>query len=214
MAYNLGPVLPHVRDAAEFLGAKFGVKMILGWGQRDNFTYHSLGRALDLMTTSKAQGDAIAAFSRANAKSLGVIEVIWYQQIWTTARASEGWRAMPDRGSTTANHKDHVHLSFTATRGSGGFTKPISHIGFDDLDPPGDWNFPDLPGDWDNSLKSLFGAIGSAKTAAIWLSDSHNWLRIAMFVAGAIAIIIALVSWDTVKDTAIAAGKAASNGTT
>jgi hypothetical protein len=26
-------------------------------------------------------------------------------------RASEGWRYMEDRGSTTANHYDHVHVS-------------------------------------------------------------------------------------------------------
>jgi hypothetical protein len=37
--------------------------------------------------------------------------VIWSQHIWTVQRSSEGWRAMPDRGSTTANHYDHVHVS-------------------------------------------------------------------------------------------------------
>ncbi|MDQ1640746.1 MAG: hypothetical protein QOJ90_97, partial [Actinomycetota bacterium] len=26
-------------------------------------------------------------------------------------RSSEGWRPMADRGSTTANHYDHVHVS-------------------------------------------------------------------------------------------------------
>ena len=26
-------------------------------------------------------------------------------------RAGEGWRWQPDRGSTTANHYDHVHVS-------------------------------------------------------------------------------------------------------
>jgi hypothetical protein len=26
-------------------------------------------------------------------------------------RAGEGWRAMPDRGSATANHYDHVHIA-------------------------------------------------------------------------------------------------------
>jgi len=28
-----------------------------------------------------------------------------------TLVAEEGWRLMPDRGSTTANHYDHVHVS-------------------------------------------------------------------------------------------------------
>jgi hypothetical protein len=37
--------------------------------------------------------------------------VIWSQQIWTVDRGSEGWRYMEDRGSTTANHYDHVHVT-------------------------------------------------------------------------------------------------------
>ena len=56
-------------------------------------------------------GDAIAAYVRANAAALGVTEVIWEQKIWTTQRASEGWRWMSNRGSATANHYDHVHVT-------------------------------------------------------------------------------------------------------
>ena len=29
---------------------------------------------------------------------------------WVSEQVSEGWRLMPDRGSTTANHYDHVHI--------------------------------------------------------------------------------------------------------
>ncbi|WP_100414805.1 hypothetical protein [Mumia flava] len=71
---------------------------------------HGTGQALDIMVTGST-GDAIADYVRANASSLGVSEVIWSQQIWTVERASEGWRAMSDRGSTTANHYDHVHVT-------------------------------------------------------------------------------------------------------
>lgn len=70
---------------------------------------HGTGRAIDVMT-SGAYGREIAAWLRANASSLGVVEIIYEQKIWTTQRASEGWRAMSDRGSTTANHYDHVHV--------------------------------------------------------------------------------------------------------
>ena len=48
---------------------------------------------------------------RAHASELGVSYVIWSQHIWSVERGSEGWRAMEDRGSTTANHYDHVHVS-------------------------------------------------------------------------------------------------------
>ncbi|MDQ1599329.1 MAG: hypothetical protein QOD68_803 [Actinomycetota bacterium] len=71
---------------------------------------HGAGMALDIMCTGSL-GDAIAAYVRAHASELGVSYVIWSQHIWTVQRSSEGWRAMPDRGSTTANHYDHVHVS-------------------------------------------------------------------------------------------------------
>lgn len=57
-------------------------------------------------------GQQIADWARANASELGIIEVIYEQKIWTTQRAGEGWRGMrPDRGSVSANHYDHVHVS-------------------------------------------------------------------------------------------------------
>lgn len=34
------------------------------------------------------------------------------KEIWSVARDKEGWRPMEDRGSTSANHIDHVHISF------------------------------------------------------------------------------------------------------
>jgi hypothetical protein len=71
---------------------------------------HGAGLALDIMCTGSL-GDAISAYVRAHAGALGVSYVIWSQHIWTVQRSSEGWRLMPDRGSTTANHYDHVHVS-------------------------------------------------------------------------------------------------------
>lgn len=71
---------------------------------------HGSGRALDIMI-SGSTGDQIADFVRSNAGALGVSEVLWEQQIWTVQRSSEGWRPMEDRGSTTANHYDHVHVT-------------------------------------------------------------------------------------------------------
>lgn len=71
---------------------------------------HGTGQALDIMIAGST-GDEIADFVRANAGALGVSEVLWSQHIWTVERASEGWRPMEDRGSTTANHYDHVHVT-------------------------------------------------------------------------------------------------------
>jgi hypothetical protein len=71
---------------------------------------HGSGHALDIMCTGSL-GDAIASYVRSHASSFGVSEVIWQQHIWSVQRSSEGWRPMEDRGSTTANHYDHVHVS-------------------------------------------------------------------------------------------------------
>jgi Bacterial SH3 domain len=70
---------------------------------------HASGKALDIMT-SGARGVEIAAWLQANYSKLGIVEIIYQQKIWTTQRASEGWRPMADRGSATANHYDHVHV--------------------------------------------------------------------------------------------------------
>lgn len=78
---------------------------------------HPSGLALDLMipdyksATGKALGAQVAAWAQANQATLGVHYIIWNQHIWNYQRASEGWRVMGDRGSDSANHKDHVHIT-------------------------------------------------------------------------------------------------------
>jgi hypothetical protein len=83
---------------------------VSAWGGRSGDGDHGSGHALDIMC-SGSLGDAIAAYVRAHAGELGVSYVIWAQHIWSVERAGEGWRSMSDRGSSTANHYDHVHVS-------------------------------------------------------------------------------------------------------
>jgi hypothetical protein len=83
---------------------------VSSWGGNTGYGNHGAGLALDIMCTG-ALGDAIAAWVRAHAGELGVSEVIWSQQIWTVERSGDGWRYMSDRGSATANHYDHVHVT-------------------------------------------------------------------------------------------------------
>ena len=71
---------------------------------------HGQGRAIDIMTTGDT-GWAVAEFLRANYSALGIEYIIFSQRIWSVERGGEGWRAMSDRGSTTANHYDHVHVT-------------------------------------------------------------------------------------------------------
>ena len=71
---------------------------------------HGSGHAVDIMI-SGATGYDVAEFVRAHASEFGVNYIIYSQHIWSVDRAGEGWRAMEDRGSITANHYDHVHVS-------------------------------------------------------------------------------------------------------
>ncbi len=71
---------------------------------------HGQGRAMDIMV-SGATGWEVANFIRENYASLGVEYVIHARNIWSVDRAGEGWRGMADRGSITANHLDHVHVT-------------------------------------------------------------------------------------------------------
>ena len=84
---------------------------VSAWGGRTGSGGdHGSGHALDIMCTGSL-GDAIASYVRSHASAFGVSEAIWAQRIWSVQRSSEGWRPMEDRGSTTANHYDHVHVS-------------------------------------------------------------------------------------------------------
>ena len=73
--------------------------------------FHGTGQAVDCMISDSAAGWRLANWARANASRLGISEVIYSQKIWTVQRSGEGWRGMSDRGSATANHYDHVHVS-------------------------------------------------------------------------------------------------------
>ena len=71
---------------------------------------HAEGRAVDVMITGET-GWQVADFLRANYAALDIEYIIFSQHIWSVERAGEGWRSLSDRGSITANHYDHVHVT-------------------------------------------------------------------------------------------------------
>ena len=71
---------------------------------------HSQGLAIDIMVSGD-EGYQVRDFVREHYAELGVNYIIYSQQIWSVDRSGEGWRGMSDRGSTTANHYDHVHVT-------------------------------------------------------------------------------------------------------
>lgn len=68
---------------------------------------HGSGHALDIMC-STSQGDAVARYLQGRAGELGITYLIWQQRRWSPGGS---WVPMEDRGSPTANHMDHVHVS-------------------------------------------------------------------------------------------------------
>lgn len=71
---------------------------------------HGQGRAIDIMVSGQTGWD-IANYLREHYADLGISYVIYAQKIWSVERSGEGWRGMSNRGSATANHYDHVHVT-------------------------------------------------------------------------------------------------------
>ncbi|MFD2473225.1 hypothetical protein [Amycolatopsis silviterrae] len=86
---------------------KFGVDSVGGRAGRSGASDHPAGLALDFMVDTKT-GNAVAAYVLEHQEDFGVKYVIWQQRY----NDGGGWSAMEDRGGETANHYDHVHVSF------------------------------------------------------------------------------------------------------
>ena len=102
---RLGEVKPWARTAARFLVCLYDERGVGGVnrqvGPSDSLT-------VDLLVAGKHTGDRIASCALANRKELGIDSVMWRQR----ANNGDGWERMPDRGGDTANHRDHVRISF------------------------------------------------------------------------------------------------------
>jgi hypothetical protein len=106
---GFGEVKAWVEDAGHWLRCIFGVRTVGGVAKRANASDHPRGLALDFMV-DRATGDKLAEYALKYQRELKIKYVIWRQRI----NYGSGWRAMEDRGSITANHYDHVHISFSA----------------------------------------------------------------------------------------------------
>lgn len=73
---------------------------------------HSTGRALDLMVKTHAAGQFVRDYIWKNRARLRLQHVIWEQKITSTVTRPGVVRKMADRGTTTKNHFDHVHVLF------------------------------------------------------------------------------------------------------
>ena len=113
---SLNKLQLHGKNAVGGVRAKFPqITTIYGWRASSSYSEdHPSGRAVDFMVpsykTNKALGDEVAQYLIDNAEKLHVNYVIWRQRSYSIERGS--WKKMEDRGGATANHLDHVHVSF------------------------------------------------------------------------------------------------------
>ncbi|WP_367783468.1 LysM domain-containing protein [Streptococcus pluranimalium] len=107
---------PQVAAYKEEVAAKYGITAFSLYraGSNDD---HGKGLAVDFMVpVSSALGDQVAQDAINNMSSRGISYIIWKQQFYAPFDSIYGpaytWNPMPDRGSVTENHYDHVHVSF------------------------------------------------------------------------------------------------------
>lgn len=114
------PTDPHLQPQAQAfrqeIAAKFGITNIGGYREGDPDD-HGKGLAVDVMVPTSSQlGDQVAQYAIDNMDRAGISYVIWKQQFYMPVDNIYGpantWNQMPDRGGDTANHYDHVHISF------------------------------------------------------------------------------------------------------
>lgn len=117
---NTIPTDPNLKPQAEAfrqeIAAKFGITNIGGYRKGDPED-HGQGLAVDVMVpTSSELGDQVAQYAIDNMDRAGISYIIWKQQFYMPVNNIYGpantWNQIPDRGGDTANHYDHVHISF------------------------------------------------------------------------------------------------------
>ena len=113
-AENAG-LQPQTAAFKEEIANLFGITSFSGYRPGDSGD-HGKGLAIDFMVPEGSElGDKIAEYAIQNMASRGISYIIWKQRFYAPFDSKYGpantWNPMPDRGSVTENHYDHVHVS-------------------------------------------------------------------------------------------------------
>ena len=106
---------PQTAAFKEEIANLFGITSFSGYRPGDSGD-HGKGLAIDFMVPESSElGDKIAEYAIKNMASRGISYIIWKQRFYAPFDSKYGpantWNPMPDRGSVTENHYDHVHVS-------------------------------------------------------------------------------------------------------
>ena len=106
---------PQTAAFKEEIANLFGITSFSGYRPGDSGD-HGKGLAIDFMVPESSElGDKLAEYAIQNMASRGISYIIWKQRFYAPFDSKYGpantWNPMPDRGSVTENHYDHVHVS-------------------------------------------------------------------------------------------------------
>ena len=106
---------PQTAAFKEEIANLFGITSFSGYRPGDSGD-HGKGLAIDFMVPESSElGDKVAEYAIQNMASRGISYIIWKQRFYAPFDSKYGpantWNPMPDRGSVTENHYDHVHVS-------------------------------------------------------------------------------------------------------
>ena len=106
---------PQTAAFKEEIANLFGITSFSGYRPGDSGD-HGKGLAIDFMVPESSElGDKVAEYAIQNIASRGISYIIWKQRFYAPFDSKYGpantWNPMPDRGSVTENHYDHVHVS-------------------------------------------------------------------------------------------------------
>ncbi|HGK9856817.1 TPA: LysM peptidoglycan-binding domain-containing protein [Streptococcus pneumoniae] len=106
---------PQTAAFKEEIANLFGITSFSGYRPGDSGD-HGKGLAIDFMVAERSElGNKIAEYAIQNMASRGISYIIWKQRFYAPFDSKYGpantWNPMPDRGSVTENHYDHVHVS-------------------------------------------------------------------------------------------------------
>lgn len=106
---------PQTAALKEEIAAKYGITEFSLYRPGDSGD-HGKGLAADFIVGNNTElGNQVAADVTSNMTGRGISYVIWQQKFYAPFDSIYGpantWNQMPDRGSVTENHYDHVHVS-------------------------------------------------------------------------------------------------------
>lgn len=177
MSYALVGTKPWVSAAGNLLGPMFGISTIYGV-RADPIRDHPSGLALDFMvggnsdkdSAAKSRGDMLSSYAVANAGALSVRYIIWRRQVWN---AQQGWHAYTGNSKQSYNpHIDHVHITFTDSA-TGNITLVSNPTGM-------------------SNTALMSNPLDALSKPLEWITDRGNWVRMGIFAAGAVFIIMGL----------------------